>query len=101
MGYKTDRSETVGYRWLRYGSGTATVASKNRKNYCMYWKNVNHQFFKPTKSVNMRYGKYFLFFPFFVSLSNFNIISGDSRGKICVWNADQANLIKVICFRKI
>ena len=33
-GYKTDRSETVGYDWgwLRNGRSTATVAGKNRKN---------------------------------------------------------------------
>ncbi len=26
--------------------------------------------------------------------SNFTIISGDSRGKTCIWNAEQASLIK-------
>ena len=36
-GYKTDRSETVGYDWvrLRKGRSTATVAGKNRKNFCI------------------------------------------------------------------
>ncbi len=27
---------------------------------------------------------------------NFTIISGDSRGKVSVWNAEQASLIKVL-----
>ncbi len=33
--YKTvsDRPETVGYGWSRYGSGMVTIAGKNRKNY--------------------------------------------------------------------